>query len=116
MSVSKEINMRCDCGAEMVSFIKHVYNDGEFDYELNFEDAYCGGDYMGIKGRFKRAWRAFWAKPVYYTGVYCEDGKRMREFLEGCLRLMDKDGRCKLNKKEMLNFGYGEDDADCWCE
>lgn len=89
---SKEINMRCDCYAEMVSFIRHNWKDGETSYELNFEDAYCGGDYMGIKGRLKRAWRAFWAKPIYYSGVYCEDGERMRKFLEECLNLMDEAG------------------------
>lgn len=84
----KEVNMRCDCCAEMASFIRHDWKDGDVSYELSIEDAYCGGDYMGIKGRFKRAWHAFWAKPVYYSAVYCEDGKRMRKFLEDCLRLM----------------------------
>ena len=51
-----------------------------------------GGDYMGIKGRFKRAWKAFWAKPVCYNEVYCMDGKRMRKFLEDCLNLMEEVG------------------------
>ena len=92
MSISKEINMRCDCCAEMVSFIRHEWEHKDISYELNIEDAYCGGDYMGIKGRFKRAWKAFLAKPIYYSGVYCEDGKRMRKFLEDCLSLMDDTG------------------------
>ena len=86
----KEINMRCDCCAEMATFIRHDWKDGDVSYELSIEDAYCGGDYMGIKGRFKRAWHAFWAKPVYYSAVYCEDGKRMRKFLEDCWRLMNE--------------------------
>lgn len=88
---SKEINMRCDCHAEMVTFIRHNWNDDDVDYELTIEDAYCGGDYMGITGRFKRAWKAFWAKPVYYSAVYCEDGNRMKKFLEDCLSLMEGD-------------------------
>lgn len=87
---SKEVNIRCDCYSEMASFIRHDWKD-EVDYELTIEDAYCGGDYMGIKGRFKRAWRAFWAKPIYYSGVYCQDGERMRKFLEDCLSLMDEE-------------------------
>lgn len=90
---SKEVNMRCDCHAEMASFFRHNWGNGEVDYELTIEDAYCGGDYMGIKGRFKRAWHAFWAKPVYYSGVYCQDGGRMRKFLEDCLSLMEEDGK-----------------------
>lgn len=92
MSNSKEINMRCECCAEMATFIRHDWEHNDISYELTIEDAYCGGDYMGIKGRFKRAWKAFWAKPVYYSGVYCQDGKRMRKFLEDCLILMDEVG------------------------
>jgi hypothetical protein len=89
---SKEINMRCDCGSEMVTFIRHDWKYNDTDYELTFEDAYCGGDYMGITGRFKRAWKAFWAKPIYYSAVYCQDGQRMRKFLKDCLNLMNEDG------------------------
>ena len=89
---SKEVNMRCDCCAEMATFIRHDWKDGDASYELSIEDAYCGGDYMGIKGRFKRAWHAFCAKPVYYSAVYCEDGKRTRKFLQDCLNLMDEVG------------------------
>lgn len=89
---TKEVNMRCDCRAEMVSFTRYDWDYNDTNYELNIEDAYCGGDYMGIKGRFKRAWKAFWAKPVYYSGVYCQDVKRMRKFLEDCLSLMNEVG------------------------
>jgi len=89
---SKEINMRCDCQAEIVTFIRHDWDYNDTNYELTFEDAYCGGDYMGIKGRFKRAWRAFWAKPIYYSGVYCQDEERMKKFLQGCLSLMEEAG------------------------
>lgn len=93
MNNSKEVNMRCDCREEMVTFFRHDWRDGDTDYELAFTDSYCGGsDYMGIIGRFKRAWMAFWAKPVYYTSVYCEDGNRMRKFLEDCLALMNEVG------------------------
>lgn len=89
---SKEVNMRCDCCAEMAAFIRHDWIHNDVSYELTIEDAYCGGDYMGIMGRFKRAWKAFWAKPIYYSGVYCDDAKRMRKFLEDCLSLMDEVG------------------------
>lgn len=89
---SKEINMRCDCQAEMITFLRHDWAHNDTSYELTIEDAYCGGDYMGIKGRFKRAWSAFWAKPIYYSAVYCEDGGRMKKFLEECLSLMDEAG------------------------
>jgi hypothetical protein len=88
----KDVSLRCDDNAETVVFTRYDWNDGYKDYDISIEDSYCGGDFMGIKGRFKRAWRAFWAKPIYYSGVYCEDGKRMRKFLEDCLSLMDEGG------------------------
>lgn len=90
--ISKDVYLRCDDHAECVVFSRHDWEYNDISYEFNIEDSYCGGDYMGIKGRFKRAWHAFWAKPVYYSGVYCQDGKRMRKFLEDCLNIMNEDG------------------------
>lgn len=90
MEKFNNIYFRCDDNAEMVMFTKYNWNDGETNYEFSIEDSYCGGDYMGIKGRFKRAWRAFWKKPICYTGVYCQDGERMKKFLKDCLDLMEK--------------------------
>ena len=92
ISKTKSVSLRCTDNAEMAVLTRWEYGAlGEVDYELNIEDAYCGGDYMGIKGRFKRAWHAFWAKPVYYTGIYCEDKERMRKFLTDCLELIDSE-------------------------
>lgn len=89
---SKEIYLRCDDHAECVVFSRFNFEDDDIDYEITIEDAYCGYDYMGIKGRFRRAWKAFWAKPICYNGIYCQDGKRMRKFLEDCLGLIDEVG------------------------
>lgn len=90
--ISKEIHLRCDCHAETVVFSKFNFDDDDINYEIAIEDSYCGGDFMGIKNRFKRAWYAFWAKPICHNSVYCQDGKRMRKFLEDCLSLMDEVG------------------------
>lgn len=90
---AKNIYLRCSDNAETVVFTRYDWdfkNGHETDFEINIEDAYCGGDYMGITGRFKRAWKAFWAKPVYYAGVYCEDTEQMRNFLNECLALTEK--------------------------
>lgn len=109
MNNCKEVNMRCDCHAEMASFCRHDWQNGEVDYELAIEDAYCGGDYIGIKGRFKRAWRAFWAKPICYAEVYCEDGKRMKKFLEDCLGLMGV-------KEKSNGHWYLDSEGDIHCD
>lgn len=85
----KNIYLRCEDNAEMVVFSRYDWEcDNETNYEFTIEDSYCGGDYMGIKGRFKRAWKAFWAKPIYYTGIYCEDKERVEKFLKDCLNLI----------------------------
>lgn len=87
---SKAIFFRCDDKAETVVFNQWIWDEDDINYEITIEDSYCGGDYMGIKGRFKRAWKAFFAKPLCYTGVFTEDGKRMKKFLKDCLELMEE--------------------------
>lgn len=92
MKDMKSVSFRCDDKAENVVFTRYKWHDdGEVDYEITIEDAYCGGDHMGIKGRFKRAWMAFFDKPICYTGVFTEDGERIKKFLKDCLELMEDD-------------------------
>lgn len=86
----KSVYLKCDCYAETVEFNKYTFSDDEINYEMNFVDSYCGYDFMGIKNRFKRAWKAFWAKPICFTGVYCQDEERMKKFLKDCLTLMEE--------------------------
>ena len=85
----KEVYLRCTDHAETVQFTKYEWKDGTADFEFNIMDSYCGYDLMGIKNRFKRAWKAFWAKPVCYTGVFCDDEERMKKFLTDCLSTME---------------------------
>ena len=91
MKNDKEIYFRCDDRAETVVFSRYNWDNCGVDYEFTIQDSYCGGDYVGVIGRFKRAWKTFWDKPIYYTGVFCEDENRMRKFLEDCLNLMDEE-------------------------
>ena len=67
----KTATIRCDDNAEAVVFSKYTTKDS-IDFEFSFEDSYCGRDFNGISGRFRRAWKAFWNKPVCYSGIYCE--------------------------------------------
>lgn len=82
--------LRCEDCAEVVAFKQYSWDDGETSYEINLEDAYCDSGYCGIRGRFRRAWKAFWAKPVYYSGIYIENGARVRQFLQDCLALVEE--------------------------
>ena len=93
----KTVTIRCEDNAEAVVFTKYIHNPilpnevkfgKEVDFEINVEDSYVGGDYRGLLGRIKRAWRAFWAKPVVYTGIYCDNKDKMIKFLSDCLDLV----------------------------
>lgn len=88
---TKTVILRCDDNAEALVFNRYDYN-GDFasDYEVNIEDSYCGGDFMGIKGRFKRAWRAFFAKPICYTGVCSENKEEIKKWFVDCLAALDE--------------------------
>ena len=97
----KQVTLRCDDKAEACVFSRYDHKpimnlpDGmvkrDTDYEMTIEDSYIGGDYKGFFGRIKRAWRAFTAKPVVYTGIYCEDKEKMKKFLTDCLALIDEE-------------------------
>lgn len=86
----EQIILRCEDGQEAVVFNKYIHYDGDIDYEINVEDSFVGGCYVGFFGKIKRAWRAFKLQPVVYTGVYCEDKLRMKKFLTDCLELLEK--------------------------
>ena len=90
-----QTQLRCDDNQEAVVFTKYIYSDNDISYEITIEDSYIGGgEYAGLFGRFKRAWKAFIGKPVVYTGIYTEDKKKMSNFLIDCLDIM----YCKTEK------------------
>lgn len=86
----KTVMLRCEDGMEAIVFTKYIFKD-EIDYDMSFEDSYIGGDYKGLFGRLKRAWKAFTGKPVIYTGIYCEDKESMKKFLADCISLVVED-------------------------
>ncbi len=98
---TKQIFLRCEDCSEAVVFSKYTFKimysnpdetgmKEESNYEITIEDSYVGGDYRGFFGRIKRAWKAFWDKPVVYTGIYCEDKDNIRSFLTGCLDMLEE--------------------------
>ncbi len=84
------VELKCDDNEEVLVF-SCCRDEYGIDFEFTIQDSYCGGDYKGILGRFKRALKAFLGKPVVYTGVYKENGKNeVKEFLEKCLKITEK--------------------------
>lgn len=93
----QEVNLRCGDYEENLVFKKVSYPDGDKWYEFAIEDSYCGGNYRGIFGRLKRAWKAFWSEPVVYTSLYCEDDdeKTLKKFLRDCLNIIEQKSKCQ---------------------
>ena len=89
MKDCKEVYLSCDDRAEVVQFLKYEWKDDSSDYEICVMDSYCGEGTRGITKRFKRAWKAFWGKPVCYTGVFCEDEDKIKKFLKDCLEIVE---------------------------
>jgi len=82
--------MRCDDHAEALVFTRFDYDNLDTSYEITIEDSYIGGDYTGLLGRFKRAWKAFTDKPVYYTGVFTDDKAKMLKFLTESINIINR--------------------------
>lgn len=87
---TKEVFIRCEDCAETVVFMRHDWEDSKVSYEILVQDSYCDSGMSGIRGRLRRAWHAFWEKPISYTGVYIEDGARVKQFLQDCLALVEE--------------------------
>jgi len=92
----RETSMRaeilCDDHAEMLAFERTIWaKDDEF-LEFSIMDSYIGNrQYQGLIGRFRRAWHAFFAKPIYYAGVVVMEKERARTFLKECIAILDSD-------------------------
>ena len=86
----KTITLRCEDNVEAVVFTK--YDDGDID--ISIEDSYLGkGNYVGIIGRFKRAWHAFLEKPIVHSSVFrpAEKKELVKKWLEDCLALVNEE-------------------------
>ena len=90
------VSYRCDDGAEVFTFMRidwdtPLLKNEPPDYELCLEDAYSNPEYCGIKGRFRRAWNAFKAKPIAYNGIFTSNAEAIKRFFYECIALIDKD-------------------------
>ena len=91
----KSVELRCDDRAENLVFTRYEYEPTAmnhdpstfYDYEINLEDSYC----RTRCNRFVRAWKAFWGKPIYYSGIYTGDKEKVRKWLLDCLKLLEED-------------------------
>lgn len=89
----EEICLRCDDLVEVLTFSKITWKDGDVSYDFSIEDAYSRPELCGILGRCRRAWKAFWAKPMYSSGIAINDISEVKKFLEDSMSLISTDTR-----------------------
>jgi hypothetical protein len=126
---TNQVILRCEDKQEAVVFTKYEFktpvyhSDGnisiekDIDYEISVEDSYIGGNYKGLFGRIKRAWRAFIDKPIVYTGIYCEDKDKMRQFLGDCLNIVEDTVSTTFPKLQPTDFieVFGDNEMRFFC-
>ena len=84
-------SIRCDDYAEMLVFDRCIWKDSDEFIQFSIADSFISGnEYRGLFGRLRRAWRAFWSKPIYYADIIVHDKNRAKVFLNECLSIIEK--------------------------
>ena len=52
------------------------------DYDISVQDSRYDHNYTTFFGRLKSAMKILFGKPIYYSDVYINDPKKLREFAE----------------------------------
>ena len=92
--------IRCDDNAEMLVFDRTIWARDDELLEFSIMDSYIGtSKYHGLLGRFRRAWHAFLAKPIYYAEIVVTERERAINFLNECLAILDSDAEGQMNEE-----------------
>ena len=81
----KMIILKCECGCSMLVAERSEWNfDGVdyIDYDISVQDSRYDHNYTTFFGRLKSAMKILFGKPIYYSDVYINDPKKLREFAE----------------------------------
>ena len=98
--VYDNIGIYCEDKEEMLVFIRNdmsalVLDGKTYDFPICYEiDVMDKLTFSGYKNRFKRAFKAFFGKPIYQNGVVATDrqgAERIKKWLRECLKLIEND-------------------------
>lgn len=83
-------SIACHDHAELLRFERIIWGENDECMEFSIMDSYVGrNQYLGVLGRFRRAWHVFLAKPICYAGIIVMEKERARTFLNECLAVLD---------------------------
>lgn len=86
------VSIPCEDNDETLVFDRTVWDRNDEMLEFSIMDSYIGKrEHHCISGRFRRAWRAFNAKPICYAGIIVTDKERVRMFLNECLAVLESE-------------------------
>lgn len=84
--------IECMDHAELLVFDRIVWGKDDEMLSFSIMDSYLSErEYHGLGGRFRRAWRSFWAKPIYYAEIIPSSKERVKEFFSDCLSILECD-------------------------
>ena len=94
-SKSKIITLPCDCRCCMFVVAKTIWEDGDINYNITIQDSRYDHNYNTLWGRIKRAGKALFGKPVYFSDVHMEDENTFRKLIKDMSDLLDSDFETK---------------------
>ena len=88
---SKMITLPCDCTCCMFVIEKTKWEDGDTNYNISVQDSRYDHNCNTVWGRIKRACKALFGKPVYFSDVHIEDEGKFRSLVNEMSELLESD-------------------------
>ena len=101
----KMITLPCDCKCCMFVVEKTQWTDGELSYNISIQDSRYDHNYNTIWGRLKRACKALFGKPVYFSDVHLEGEAQYKKLVADMTNLLNSNlDACDSNIAEAVNY------------
>ena len=86
---SKMITLPCDCMCCMFVVEKTKWEDGDVSYNITVQDSRYDRNYNTLWGRLKRACKALFGKPVYFSDVHMESEDTFKKLIKDMENLLE---------------------------
>lgn len=73
----------------MLVIEKTVWEDGDINYNITIQDSRYDHNFNTLWGRFKRAFKTLFGKPIYYNDVYLDGEESFNKLLDDMRELKE---------------------------